>query len=74
MDRKTAVLVSLGFEIVGIVIFAIYAGGYFDTKYALNGMGTAGAVVLGFIGWLVHIVVAIRQLDKASDSNDTGPK
>lgn len=63
MDRKTAVLISMGFEIVGIVLVAIYVGGFLDEKYALAGMGVAGSVIVGFIGWLTHIIMVLRTLE-----------
>ena len=63
MDRKTAVLISMGFEIIGIVIAAIWLGGWLDTQYQLKGMGTVGAIVVGFVGWLTHILMAVKALD-----------
>ncbi len=64
MDRKTAVFMSLGFEIVGIVFFSIYVGRLLDTHYDLNGLGTAGVVALGFAGWLTHIIVVVKIMQK----------
>jgi hypothetical protein len=71
MDRKSAVFMSMGFEIVGIVIFAIYFGRWLDTRYDLNGMGVAGTMLLGFVGWFAHVIVVARML-QAKD--DTKPK
>ena len=71
MDRKAAVLISMGFEIIGIVVAAIYVGGWLDERYKWDGLGTAGAIGIGFVGWLAHLLVAVRELDKAQDSTDT---
>lgn len=74
MDRKTAVFISMGFEIIGIVIVAIYVGGWLDKTYELGGLGTAGAIMIGFIGWLCHLYVAARAVDKEENSGDTKPR
>lgn len=71
MDRKTAVFISMGFEIIGVVIAAIYIGGWFDKTYALDGLGTTFAIVIGFIGWLTHLFIAARAFDKEEKSGDT---
>lgn len=71
MDRKTAVFISMGFEIIGIVIVAIYVGGWLDKTYELGGLGTAGTIMVGFIGWLCHLYVAAKAVAKEENSSDT---
>lgn len=64
MDRKMAVFSALGFEIVGIIVAAIYVGGYLDEKYKWNGIGTVLAIALGFIGWFIHVLIVANILEK----------
>ena len=73
MDRKTAILMSMGFEIIGVVIFAIYLGRYLDSRFDLNGLGTAGAIAIGFVGWLTHVIIVTKSLT-SSDSSKDEPK
>lgn len=72
MDRKTAILISMGFEIIGIVLVAVYVGGYLDEKYSWDGMGVVGAIAIGFAGWLTHLLVAVKDLDKAPGDKTPG--
>lgn len=71
MDRKSAMMLSMGFEIVGIILVAVYLGGWLDQKYGWGGMGLVAAIVVGFIGWLTHVIVLMRALEQSEDSGDT---
>lgn len=74
MDRKTAVLVSMGFEIVGIVLVAVWIGGWIDQNYGWGGMGLVTAIVIGFVGWLTHVIMILRTLEQSENSGDTKPE
>lgn len=74
MDRKTAVFISMGFEIIGIVIVAVYVGGWFDKTYELGGLGTMASIAVGFAGWLLHLYMAARAIEKEENSGDTKPQ
>jgi F0F1-type ATP synthase assembly protein I len=63
VDRKAAILISMGFEIIGVVLVAVYVGQWLDDKYHLGGLGLVGLIVIGFVGWLTHVLVAVRSLD-----------
>ena len=71
MDRKTAILMSMGFEIVGVVFFAIFAGRWLDSRFNLNGLGMAGLIAVGFVGWLTHVVIISRQIQRDSAAQET---
>lgn len=74
MDRKAAVLISMGFEIVGIVLAAVWIGGWIDERYNWGGLGLVAAIVLGFVGWLLHVILILRTLEQSEDSGDTKPE
>jgi len=61
--NKMAVFVGIGFEIIGILVLAAWAGGWLDKAYGLKGMGTAGLVILGLIGWLVHLLYLLKDFE-----------
>lgn len=58
-----AAFISIGFEIIGILLIAAWLGSWLDTAYELKGMGTAGLVILGLVGWLVHLLYMLKDLD-----------
>lgn len=65
MDRKAAILISMGFEIIGVVVVAVYVGQWLDQKYGWGGLGMVGLITLGFAGWLVHLLAAVKDLDRS---------
>jgi len=74
MDRKAAILMSMGFEIVGVVFFAIFAGRWLDGKYNLNGLATAGFIAVGFVGWLIHVILIAKQLQSSETAQSENPE
>jgi F0F1-type ATP synthase assembly protein I len=64
----------MGFEIIGIVIVGVWIGGWLDETYTLKGMGTAGAIIIGFIGWLLHVLMAVRAIDNGKTDGKDSPK
>lgn len=63
------VFVSIGFEIVGLILAAVYIGKYLDEKHQLNGLGTGGMVILALSGWLVRIIMMLK---KIQDQDEKG--
>jgi hypothetical protein len=57
--------VGIGFELVGIVLASLYVGGVLDRSFSLNGMGVAGMILLGTGGWIVHMIILLRGLEKS---------
>jgi len=70
LDRG-ATFVGMGFEIVGLLLLGVWLGGFIDKKFALNGMGTAGMVILALVGWFIHLV---QLLKKYQNDQDQPPK
>jgi hypothetical protein len=67
-------MLSMGFEIVGVILVAIYLGSWLDEKYSWGGLGLVGSFVVGFVGWLTHVLVIIRNLEQSENSGDTERK
>jgi len=70
MDRKTAVLMAMGFEMVGLVGVLSFIGRWFDNTYSWGGLGTAGGAVIGVIAWMIHLFVLLKSFEK--DSSNEG--
>lgn len=68
--------VSIGFEIVGLILVAVYLGAYLDEKYQLKGLGTGGMVIVALTGWLVRIILMLKKIqsDEESSNQQNTPK
>lgn len=62
--NKYYIFVGIGVELVGIVLTMAYIGSWLEKKYNLNGLGIMGAILIGLISWLCHVMYLIKVLDK----------
>lgn len=63
MKGPLAVFFGLGFEVVALIVGAVYVGSFLDERYALNGVGTLALILLATAGWMLHVFVLLRQLN-----------
>jgi hypothetical protein len=71
MDRKSAVLMAMGFELIGLVAAFYFIGKWLDMKYGWGPLGGAFGAILGVVAWVIHLMVVARE---ASDDLDSGGK
>ncbi len=65
MGKKAyTIYLALGFEFAGLIVAFIYLGRWVDQKYNLAGLGIAGGALLGMVIWIIHLVFAMRSLEK----------
>jgi F0F1-type ATP synthase assembly protein I len=69
VDRKSATMISMGFEIVGIIFAAVYIGGWIDKTYQWGGFGIIVAIAVGFTGWLIHVLSIVQMLEKEEEKS-----
>ncbi len=62
--NKYIVFMAIGMELVGLVFVSVYLGQFFDSKYGLKGFATAGFTLLSLIGWVIHIILLVRKIEK----------
>lgn len=67
MKKNMLVFAAMGMELVGIIVASVFLGQYLDEKYQWKGMGVLALSILSLVGWLVHIILLLRQMDRASD-------
>ncbi len=67
-DRKFYFLMGVGLELTGVIIVSLYLGQFIDHKYSLGGVGLAFFSMLGFLGWIVHLVFLVKKFDNNKDS------
>jgi F0F1-type ATP synthase assembly protein I len=74
MSKNTAALASLGYECVGALTACVLIGLWADKHFETKGIFTALGAIGGFVGWVVRVVLVLRELAKNSDSSHTdGP-
>ncbi len=61
------VFAAMGMELVGLIIASVMVGQWLDEKYGWKGMGVLVLSIAGLVGWLVHIVLLLRQMERASE-------
>lgn len=61
-------MISMGFEIVGIVLAAVYFGNWLDEKMGWVGFGLIGMMAAGFGGWLLHVILVVRIMERREES------
>ncbi|MGE0763222.1 MAG: AtpZ/AtpI family protein [Bdellovibrionales bacterium] len=61
-----AVFAGIGFEIVGLILGAVWLGGYLDRKFGLQGIFTLILILLAATGWMLHVFFLLRRLNQNS--------
>ena len=69
-NNKYIVFTAMGFELVGLMIAALYLGKKIDESYNLKGLGLIGLSIFALAGWLVHIVSLAKQIERNSNDKD----
>lgn len=61
---KYLVFVSIGFELVGLIVGSYYLGQVLDEKYQTKGFIFIGLAVFSLIAWLVRVVWLLKRIEK----------
>ena len=69
-----AVFVGIGFEIVALILVAVWLGGHLDRHFALAGLGTVFMIILAMVAWMVHVFVLLKQLNQKQNQPPTDEK
>lgn len=73
-ENSTTALMAflgMGFELCALMVGAIYFGGFIDRHYGWNGYSVISLIILSFFGWVVHIVILLKNLNDAVDDEST---
>ncbi len=62
--QKMMVFAGMGFELVVLVVGAAYLGAMIDEAQGWSGTAMTSLILIGLVGWLVHIVVLAQALDR----------
>lgn len=61
--QKYLVFMSMGFELIGSVLIAIYLGKYLEEKFNLSNLVTVGLIFIFIGAWITHIVYMLKKLN-----------
>ena len=62
--HKGLVFVGMGFELLGLVIGALYLGQIIDKYMGWSGYAVAGLLIVVMISWVLHLVVLLKRFIK----------
>jgi preprotein translocase subunit Sss1 len=62
--KATLKFMGIGFELVGIVLASLYLGTLLDEHFLWGGFGVAGVLLIGTVGWIVHVVYWLMKMQK----------
>lgn len=63
-NSKYLIFMGMGIELVGLVISSLYLGKWIDEKYNLKGLGMVLFSMCALAGWIYHIVLLTKKLDR----------
>ncbi len=69
MKNKYIIFSAMGFELVGLILGAVWMGQYLETLYSLKGLWIIILMVACLAGWLIQLIYLAKKLDKAVDPN-----
>ena len=66
---------GLGFELLGLILGALFLGQAIDDRYNLNGYGIAVLVIVVMFSWMYHLFILLKRFMKeAQNELDRNPK
>ena len=60
LNKKSAILLGLAVELVVLELILISAGAWVDKQWSWSGFGVIGGAIIGFGGWVFHLLVALK--------------
>jgi hypothetical protein len=71
VKNKYIVFVSIGFELIALILIAIYLGQYLVEKQGLGQAVQAFLIVFAFIVWFISLIVKLKAREKSSATNSS---
>ena len=68
--KSGLVFAGMGFQLVGLILAAVYIGGIIDKSLNSGGLGIAIMIIAVLIGWFVHLLFLLKKFMK--DEDDEG--
>jgi len=66
-NKKGLVFMGMGFELLALILTALYVGKYIDDHYQTGGLVMAGLSFLALIIWMYHLIILTKQFRRNND-------
>jgi len=70
--KKYIIFAGIGFELVGIMMAAIYLGQIIDQSYQTKGLALVALMFIGLASWLIHVIVLLKKIEKQNPDDKEG--
>lgn len=68
--KKAAIFMGIGFELLALVMGALFLGREIDRYFAWPGYGVAFTVISVMAGWIYHLIILLKKFMDAADRED----
>ena len=68
-QNNYAVFFGMGMELFGIIITTVFVGIQIDKYMGWQSAALMVGVIVGFIGWLIHLITALKKLSLDDDDS-----
>ena len=63
-NNKGLIFMGMGFELVALVLSALYLGKIIDTHYGTKGIFTIILLLSMLVGWIYHLIHLLMKFEK----------
>ena len=71
MMKKGVVFMGMGFELLGLILGALFLGQTIDKHFGWPGYGVAIMVVVVMVSWMYHLIVLLKRFMDEDSPDDT---
>lgn len=67
--KRYLIFMTMGFEIVGLILGSYFLGIELDKKYNSNGLIFVGLSFVCLLGWLIRVIWMVNKIQKEEEKN-----
>ncbi len=77
--NRYLIFMTMGFELVGLILGAIYVGQILDKQFGTGGIILIFMTLACMVSWMIHLMFLLKRIEKAEEaeaarSNDSSKK
>ena len=67
--NKYWIFLSMGFELVGLVITSVFIGQSLDEKLGTRGISLLILTLASLAGWMVHLIFLLKRIERSTEKD-----